>query len=132
MVASWKHVPILLTFKHSVESGTIANIKSVILVALIMYGGLTNEEIAEWVVCLGLDWCLPVSRGLIWSNCFNEDLISTLPHWNSLYGISNKPYNAKFVFHVLNWRISFNHFIGISLDPQNATLSSQNLMKLWK
>jgi hypothetical protein len=55
VVASWKHVPILLTFEHSIESGTTANIKSVILVALIMYGGLTNEEIVEWVVCLGLD-----------------------------------------------------------------------------
>jgi hypothetical protein len=45
----------LLTFEHSVEGGTITNIKNVILAAFIMYGGLTNEEIVEWVVCLGVD-----------------------------------------------------------------------------
>ncbi len=55
MVASWRHVLILLTFEHSIEGGTTTNIKSVILVALIMYGGLANEEIVEWVVCLGVD-----------------------------------------------------------------------------
>jgi hypothetical protein len=55
VVKSWKHVPILLTFDHSVECGITANIKNVILVALIMYGDLTNEEIIEWVACLEVD-----------------------------------------------------------------------------
>ncbi len=47
MVASWRHVLILLTFEHLVECETTANIKNVILIALIMYANLTNEEIVE-------------------------------------------------------------------------------------
>jgi len=65
-----------------------------------MYGNLTNEKIVEWVVCLEVDGVYMFQRGQIWSNCFNENPICTLPHYNSLYGILNKPYNAKFVFHV--------------------------------
>jgi hypothetical protein len=48
VVASWKWVLILPTFECMVEGGTVVNIKNVIMVALIMYGGLTNEDIIEW------------------------------------------------------------------------------------
>jgi len=48
VVAHWKWVPILFTLECLVEGGTIINIKSVIMVTLIMYGGLTNKEIFEW------------------------------------------------------------------------------------
>jgi hypothetical protein len=48
VVASWKWVPILLTFECLVEGGTDVNIQTVIMIALIMYGGLTNKEIFEW------------------------------------------------------------------------------------
>ncbi len=52
MVASWRWVLILFTFKHLVESGTIAYIKNVIMVVLMTYGGLTNEEIALNKLCV--------------------------------------------------------------------------------
>ncbi len=55
VVVSWRQILILLTLEHLVEGGTIANIKSVIMVTLVMYGGLTNEEIVGRVVCLGID-----------------------------------------------------------------------------
>jgi hypothetical protein len=35
---------ILFTLEHLVESGTTVNIKNVILVILITYDGLTNEQ----------------------------------------------------------------------------------------
>jgi hypothetical protein len=50
VMASWKRVFILFTFECLIESGIAANIKSVIMVAFIMYGGLTNEKIVKWVV----------------------------------------------------------------------------------
>jgi hypothetical protein len=55
VVVSWKKILILLTLEHLVEGGNFGNIKNVVMVILIMYGGLTNEEIVEWVVCLGID-----------------------------------------------------------------------------
>ncbi len=45
-MTSWKKMPILTTFKH-LEGGTIVNIKIMILVILITYGGF----IVECVVC---------------------------------------------------------------------------------
>jgi hypothetical protein len=50
VMASWKRVLILFTFERMVEGGTTANIKNVIMVVLVMYGGLANEEIIKWVV----------------------------------------------------------------------------------
>jgi hypothetical protein len=50
VMASWKQVFILFTFEHMVEGGTPTKIKNVIMVVLIMYGGLANEEIVKWVV----------------------------------------------------------------------------------
>jgi hypothetical protein len=55
VVVNWKQIPILVTLERLVEGGTAANIKSVIMVTLIMYGGLMNEKIVERVVCLGVD-----------------------------------------------------------------------------
>ncbi len=50
VMASWKQVFILFTFEHMVKGGTLVNIKNVIMLVLIMYGGLANEEIVKWVV----------------------------------------------------------------------------------
>jgi hypothetical protein len=55
VVVSWRQILILLTLESLVEGGTIDNVKSVIMVTLIMYGGLTNEDIVEQVVCLGIE-----------------------------------------------------------------------------
>ncbi len=46
--AGQKWVPILLKLECLVEGGIDVNIKNVIMVVFIMYGGLTNEEIVEW------------------------------------------------------------------------------------
>ncbi len=43
VVVGWKQMPILLTLEHLVEGGAAANIKNVMLVAFITYGGITNE-----------------------------------------------------------------------------------------
>jgi hypothetical protein len=43
---------ILLTLEHLVEGGTTTNIKNMILVILITYGGLTDEQIFECFMCL--------------------------------------------------------------------------------
>jgi hypothetical protein len=48
-------VPILPTLEHLVEGGATANIKNVILVVLITYGGLIDEQIFEHLMCLGID-----------------------------------------------------------------------------
>jgi hypothetical protein len=61
VVAHWKWVPILFTFECLVEGGTIINIKSVIMVTLIMYGGLTNKEIFEWASVFKNWWHLHIS-----------------------------------------------------------------------
>jgi hypothetical protein len=37
----------LLTLEPLVEGGTVVNIKNVIMVVFITYGGLTNEEIVK-------------------------------------------------------------------------------------
>jgi len=50
VMASWKRVLILFTFERMGEGGTTTNIKNVIMGVLIMYGGLTNEEIVKWVI----------------------------------------------------------------------------------
>jgi len=47
VVASWRRVPILLTLEPLVEGGIVVNIKNVIMVVFIMYGGLTNEKIVK-------------------------------------------------------------------------------------
>ncbi len=43
VVVGWKRMPILLTLEHLVKGGIVANIKNVILVAFITYGGLIDE-----------------------------------------------------------------------------------------
>jgi hypothetical protein len=48
VVASWKWVLILLTLECLVENRIDVNIKNVIMDVLIMYCGLTNEEIVKW------------------------------------------------------------------------------------
>ncbi len=48
-------MPILLTFESLIDGGTTANIKIMILVFFIMYGGLTNGQTIECVVCLGFN-----------------------------------------------------------------------------
>ncbi len=55
VVIGWKQMPILLTFGHFVEGGIVANIKNMILVILITYGGLTDKQIFEHLMCLGAD-----------------------------------------------------------------------------
>jgi len=42
-LTSLKQMPILFTFECLIERKTTIHIKSLILVAFIMYGGLTNE-----------------------------------------------------------------------------------------
>jgi hypothetical protein len=54
MVGRWKKIPILLTLER-LEGGIDSNIKSVIMDALMTFGGLTNEQIVEHFVCLGVD-----------------------------------------------------------------------------
>jgi hypothetical protein len=49
VVVNWKQIPILVALEHLVEGGTAANIRSVIMVTLIMYGDLMNEKIVERV-----------------------------------------------------------------------------------
>ncbi len=44
VVASWIWIPILLTLEPLVEGGIVVNIKNVIMVVFITYGGLTNEK----------------------------------------------------------------------------------------
>ncbi len=46
---------ILLTLECLIDGGTIANIKTMILVFFIMYGGLTDGQTIECVVCLGFN-----------------------------------------------------------------------------
>jgi hypothetical protein len=58
VMASWKRVLILFTFERMGEGGTTANIKNVIMGVLIMYGGLTNEEIVKWVIGQELMVCM--------------------------------------------------------------------------
>jgi hypothetical protein len=65
VVASWKWVSILLTLECHLQGGTIVNIKNMITVALIMYGGLTNEEIVEWASVFKSLWHLHISRDQI-------------------------------------------------------------------
>jgi hypothetical protein len=55
VVVNWKQIPIFVTLERLVEGGIATNIKSVIMVTFIMYGGLMNEKIVERVVCLGVD-----------------------------------------------------------------------------
>jgi hypothetical protein len=54
MVGRWKKIPILLTLER-LEGGIDSNIKFVIMDALVTFGGLTNEQIVECLVCLGVD-----------------------------------------------------------------------------
>jgi len=51
MVVGWKRIPIMFALKQ-LEGGTISNIKFVIMVALMTFGGLTNEQNVEHLVCL--------------------------------------------------------------------------------
>jgi hypothetical protein len=46
---------ILFTLEHLVEGGITTNIKNVILVVLITYGCLTNEQIFERFICVRTD-----------------------------------------------------------------------------
>jgi hypothetical protein len=46
---------ILLTLEHLVEGGATINIKNVILVVLITYGGLIDEQNFERFMCLGIN-----------------------------------------------------------------------------
>ncbi len=55
VVVGWKQVFIFLTLERLVEGGTIVNIKNVILVAFITYGGFINEQIFECLMCLRTD-----------------------------------------------------------------------------
>jgi hypothetical protein len=48
-------VPILLTLECLIDGGTIANIKTMILIFFIMCGGLTYGQTIECVVCLGFN-----------------------------------------------------------------------------
>jgi hypothetical protein len=55
VVGSWKWVSILLTFEQFIESETIINIKVVIFVALIKFGGLFENQVTHQIMCLGVD-----------------------------------------------------------------------------
>jgi hypothetical protein len=56
-------MPILLTLEHLVKGEVIVNIKNVILVTLITYGGLNNEQIFECLMCLGVDGVIDLNDG---------------------------------------------------------------------
>jgi hypothetical protein len=47
-------MPILLSFE-CLEVGITINIKIMVLVVFITYGGLIDEQIVKCLVCLGLD-----------------------------------------------------------------------------
>jgi hypothetical protein len=56
-------MPILLTLEHLVKGGLIVDIKNVILATLITYGGLSNEQIFERLMCLGVDGVIDLNDG---------------------------------------------------------------------
>ncbi len=43
MVEGWRQVPILLTLEQLVNSGIVVNIKIMIFVALMKFGGLSKD-----------------------------------------------------------------------------------------
>jgi hypothetical protein len=55
MVATWKHVLVLFTFKQLVEGGTTTNMKATIFYVLIKFGGFFKSQILGHLMCLGVD-----------------------------------------------------------------------------
>ncbi len=51
MVASWRWVPILLTLEQFIESGIAINIKTLIFVTLMKFGGLFKYQVAQTFMC---------------------------------------------------------------------------------
>jgi len=52
VVVGWKRMPILFSFECC-EGGITINIRIMIIVVFITYGGLIDEQIVKCLVCLG-------------------------------------------------------------------------------
>jgi len=78
-------MPILLTLEHLVEGGIVANIKKMILVVFITYGGLIDKQIFEHLMRLRVDG-VSTFQGII-SRVIALIKTQQTPfsHWNPLY-----------------------------------------------
>jgi len=117
VVVRWEKNPILLTLERF-EGGIDSNIKFVIMDALMTFGGLTDQQIIEHLVCLGIDGVSTFQRvrfGII-------DLLKT--HAPYLIGIHCMAHRTNLAMQSLfpcqwfpNWKIYSNRFMGIFLTP---------------
>jgi hypothetical protein len=78
-------VSILFILECLVEGGNATNIKTIIFLFLMMYGGLFQNQIVKCLVCLRID-SASTFQEVRSRTCFNKDQQNTLPHWELLYG----------------------------------------------
>jgi hypothetical protein len=126
-VASFMHVPILLTFEHLGDGGTTTQTSKL---SLMTYGGLFQNQIVKHLVCLGAD-------GASTFQGVRPKVIALMKMEQTPYfiGIHCMAHKTNHVVHNLSSMpmvSKLENLLQLFLVPPNTILNLKNLLKLWK